>query len=58
MAMYEFRLLDANGKVSTTSQRECATVQEAINLGLTFAAEHHFVEVWADGRAIMRIPRQ
>jgi hypothetical protein len=57
MTLYEFRLKDESGKVSTIRKQECETVQEAINVGLTFAAEYHLVEIWADGQVIIQLPR-
>ena len=58
MALYEFRLLDADGKLSATKMHECATIHEAINVGLTFATQFHFVEIWSDGQAIGRMPKR
>ena len=58
MALYEFRLLDAGGKLSKTKMHECPTIQEAINVGLTFAAQFDFVEIWFDGTVIGRMPRR
>ncbi len=57
MALYEFRLLDADGKLTATKQCECATVQEAIGVGTTFSASYRFVEIWLDGRVIGRMPK-
>jgi hypothetical protein len=54
--LYEFRLLDAGGKVSATQKRECQTVQDAIKLSAAFMAEYHIVEIWLDGQAIVRAP--
>ena len=54
--LYEFRLLDAGGKVSTTQKRECQTVQDAIKLSAAFMAEYHIVEIWLDGQAVVRAP--
>ncbi len=57
MALYEFRLLDADGKVIVTRQCECATMHEAISVGTTFSASYRFVEIWLDGRVIGRMPK-
>jgi len=57
MTLYEFRLLDADGKVTATRQCKCATVQEAISLGTTFSASYRFVEIWLDGQVIGRMPK-
>jgi len=57
MAVYEFRLLDADGKVIATRECKCATVQEAISLGTTFPASYRFVEIWSDGQVIGRMPK-
>ena len=58
MALYEFRLLDEGGKLSTTKMYECPTIHEAINVGLTFARQFHFVEIWSNGTVIGRMPRR
>ena len=55
MALYQFRLTDADGKITATRQCECATVQEAIVVGTTFPASYLFVEIWLDGQVIGRI---
>ena len=57
MGLYEFRLLDAAGKVNTIQQRECQTLEQAISVGITFMAEYHFVEVWFEAKPIIRMPR-
>ena len=57
MTLYAFWLKDESGKVRTIGKRDCETPQKAINVGLTFAAEYHFVEIWSDGQAIIRLPR-
>jgi hypothetical protein len=57
MALYEFRLLDADGKLIGTRESKCATVQEAIGIGTTFSASYRFVEIWLDGQVIGRMPK-
>jgi hypothetical protein len=57
MTLYEFRLLDAGGKVIITKEFKCATLQEAIGVSTTFSAAYHFVEIWSDGKAIGRLPK-
>lgn len=57
MALYEFRLLDADGKVTATRLHECATVEEAISLSTTFSASYRFVEIWLNGQVIGRMPK-
>jgi hypothetical protein len=57
MALYEFRLLDADGKITTTKRYECATMHEAISVGTTFPTPYCFVEIWSDGRVIGRMPK-
>lgn len=57
MALYEFRLLDAGGKLIGTRERNCETVQEAISICMTFPISYRFVEIWADGKAIGRLPK-
>ena len=55
MAVYEFRLLDADGKVIATREAKCAKLEEAI--GMTFSATYSFVEIWSDGKVIGRMPK-
>ncbi len=57
MALYEFRLLDAGGKVIATRESNCATVQEAFGIGTTFSIEYRFVEIWFNGKVIGRMPK-
>ena len=57
MALYEFRLLDAGGKLTATRECKCATLQEAISMGTTFSVAYRFVEIWSDGKVIGRIPK-
>jgi hypothetical protein len=57
MALYEFRLLDADSKLAATRLCECATVQEAISVGTTFSASYRFVEIWLNGQVIGRMPK-
>ncbi|MGI4944622.1 MAG: hypothetical protein ACRYHQ_29375 [Janthinobacterium lividum] len=57
MALYEFRLLDAGGKVIATTERTCATVQDAIRIGTTLPVSCRFVEIWSDGKVIGRLPK-
>jgi hypothetical protein len=57
MAFYEFRLLDADGKVTAIRQCKCTTVQEAISLGTTLSASYCFVEIWLNGQVIGRMPK-
>ncbi len=57
MALYEFRLLDADGKVIAARECKCATLQEAIGIGTTFSAAYRFVEIWSDGKVIGRLPK-
>lgn len=57
MALYEFRLLDAGGKLIGTRETKCATLQEAIGIGTTFSIEYRFVEIWSDGKVIGRLPK-
>ena len=58
MARYEFRLLDAAGKVIATKELNCATLEEAISIGTTFSAEYRFVEIWSGGKVIGRMPKR
>ena len=55
MAVYEFRLLDADDKVIATREAKCAKLEEAINIGTTFSATYRFVEIWSDGKVIGRL---
>ena len=57
MALYEFRLLDSDGKVITTKRYECATIHEAISIGTTLSVAYRFVEIWSDGKVIGRMPK-
>ena len=57
MALYEFRLLDADSKVTATKERNCETVQEAISISTTFPASYRFVEIWSSGKVIGRWPK-
>ena len=57
MKQYEFRLLDAAGKVTATTERTCATVQDAISISTTFSVDYRFVEILADGQVIARMPK-
>lgn len=57
MVLYEFRLLDADGKVTATKERNCETMQEAISVGTTFSASYRFVEIWVGGKVIGRMPK-
>jgi len=57
MALYEFRLLDTDGKVTATKERNCETVQEAINMSTTFPVSYRFVEIWSSGKPIGRWPK-
>lgn len=57
MALYEFRLLDADGKVTTTKRYECATIHEAIGIGTTLPIAYRFVEIWSDGKVVGRMPK-
>jgi len=57
MALYEFRLLDTDGKVTVTTERKCETVQEAINVSTTFPVSYRFVEIWSSGKVIGRWPK-
>ena len=57
MALYEFRLLDADGKITATRLCECATVQEAISLSTTFSVSYRFVEIWLNGQVMGRMPK-
>ncbi len=57
MVLYEFRLLDAGGKVIATRESNCATVQEAIGIGTTFSIDYRFVEIWIGGKVIGRMPK-
>ena len=58
MVLYEFRLLDADGKLTATKQCKCMTMEEAISMGTTFSASYRFVEIWFDGKVIGRMPRR
>jgi hypothetical protein len=57
MTLYEFRLLDAGGKVIGTKELKCATLQEAIGVSTTFSVTYRFVEIWSDGKVIGRLPK-
>jgi hypothetical protein len=57
MALYEFRLLDADSKVTATKKCNCATVEEAVNMSTTFPAPYRFVEIWLNGHVIGRMPK-
>ena len=57
MTLYEFRLLDEGGKIVTTKECKCATLQEAISASTTFSAAYRFVEIWSDGKVIGRLPK-
>ena len=57
MALYEFRLLDAGGKLIGTREAKCATLPEAIGIGTTFPIDYRFVEIWSDGKVIGRLPK-
>ena len=57
MALYEFRLMDAGGKVVSTTERTCATVEEALKIGMTLPVPCRFVEIWSDGKVIGRLPK-
>lgn len=56
MALYEFRLLDAGGRQTATRMFECATIQKAIGVSMKFSDSYQFVEVWLEGKAVMRMP--
>ncbi len=57
MALYEFRLLDAGGKLIGTRERNCETVQEAVSVSMTFPISYRFVEIWSDGKVIGRMSK-
>ena len=57
MALYEFRLLDADGKLAGTRECKYATVQEAISVSTTLPVSYRFVEIWSDGKVIGRMPK-
>ena len=56
MREYEFRLLDASGKLSRTERHICDTVEMAVEVGTRLVSGHQWVEVWADSQAVMRFP--
>lgn len=56
MGEYEFRLLDASGKLSKTEKRLCDTVAMAVEVGVKLVSGHKWVEIWAGSQAIARIP--
>lgn len=56
MEEYEFRLLDASGKLSKTEKRVCDTIATAVEVGLKLVSGHRWVEIWARSQAIARIP--
>lgn len=57
MALYKFQLLDADGKIIATKERNCETMNEAISVGTMFAVSYRFVEIWSDGKVIGRMPK-
>ena len=57
MVLYEFRLLNAGGKLIGTREAKCSTLQEAINIGTAFSIEYRFVEIWSYGKVIGRMPK-
>ncbi len=57
MILYEFRLLDADGKLTATKECRCMTLQEAISISRTFSAAYRFVEIWSGGTVIGRLPK-
>ena len=57
MILYEFRLLNADGKLVATKECKCATLQEAISISTTFSVAYHFVEIWSDGKVVGRLPK-
>jgi len=54
MKQYEFRLLDTEGKVSTTKHHVCQTDEEAVEMGLKLMSGYRWVEIWAGPRAVAR----
>lgn len=56
MREYEFRLLDASGKLSRTEKHVCDTVAMAVEVGTRLVSGHRWVEVWAGSQAVMRFP--
>ncbi len=58
MALYEFRLLDAGGKLTGTRECNYATMQEAISISVTLPIPYRFVEIWSGGKVIGRMPKR
>lgn len=54
MRQYEFRLLDADGKVSATKNLTCETDVAAVEAGLKMMPGYRWVEIWAGPRAVAR----
>lgn len=54
MARYEFRLLDAEGKVSATKHHQCSSDEAAVQVGLTLMSGCRWVEIWLGPRAVAR----
>ena len=54
MTLYEFRLLNDDGKVVAVNHRKCASENEAIQAGVEMKASYWWVEIWLGSKAIMR----
>lgn len=54
MRQYEFRLLDADGKVSVTRHHACETDEAAVEAGLKLMSGYRWVEIWTGPRAVAR----
>jgi len=54
MKQYEFRLLDASGKVSATRTHACMSDEAAVEMAVQMKAGYRWVEIWVGPRAIAR----
>lgn len=54
MPLYEFRLLNDEGKVTTVNHRECASEDEAVQAGFKMMSGYQWVEIWLKSKAIAR----
>lgn len=54
MDRYEIRLLDESGRVSAVYEHECATLEEAINVGRRLITGQTWVEVWFEAQVLAK----
>lgn len=54
MANFEFRLMDAEGKVSATKYHDCASDAEAVELSFKMMSGYRWIEIWVGSKAVAR----